>query len=459
MAALAHRIVSAAVVAATMSPVDTFYPAALNDTSYITNSSIGTYGGTYSAPANKLSGGSPYGVYDYCTMPHPRVSEYTMPSDPHAKLVHLEYMQRHQRRTMYNLAPGGENQPFDCSTFEGFLYGASTGAADAIPMYADVYTDPANPFVDGLPYVNTTCFFPQLTTGGLLDGIQHGRDLWALYGAKLGIIPRSINEHVWLRSTSSPLTQQSAGGVTHGIWPSHSGAVPLRQQSGGVDTVNSGYPCDARSSTLASIQATDAFQAHLDVTADLRAALGDILGATDSDWQSTFDHFSDNFQARLCNGYQLPCKFTDPSKCVSAAQAEEVFRAGDWEWQHYWRNNALAQQYIQLTEGLFIGEIIGRLQAATTSKQQYAYAHTFIHDNDLGPILGAFGISQMRWPAMGSNIAIEIWESKGSYYARVLYCGHVMRTIHGDLDWMPVNTLVNILEPYVPTDIVAQCNA
>lgn len=96
------------VAGANLSPVDTFYPPGLNSTSYITSSGLGTYGGIYTAPANEASQGSPYGVYDYCSMPHPRVNGYELPSDRHAKLVYLEYMQRHQRRTMYNLAPGGE---------------------------------------------------------------------------------------------------------------------------------------------------------------------------------------------------------------------------------------------------------------------------------------------------------------------------------------------------------------
>jgi acid phosphatase len=66
-------------------------------------------------------------------------------------------------------------------------------------------------------------------------------------------------------------------------------------------------------------------------------------------------------------------------------------------------------KYIQLTEGLFIGEIVNRLQAVLDNKQQYVYAHTFVHDGDVGPILGALGIKALRWPAMASNIAIELW--------------------------------------------------
>jgi hypothetical protein len=96
-----------------LTPLETFYPPTLNDTAYISNSSLGLYGGVYSAPAEEATGGSPYGVYDYCSMPHPRVEEYQLPQPLQSgrvrgKLVYLEYLQRHQRRTAYNILPGGE---------------------------------------------------------------------------------------------------------------------------------------------------------------------------------------------------------------------------------------------------------------------------------------------------------------------------------------------------------------
>lgn len=94
-------------------PGDTFYPPTLNDPSYISNSSIGTYGGIYEAPTDGPTGGSPYGTYDYCSMPHPRSEEYELPEaltngSTKGKIVYLEYLQRHQRRTPYNILPGGE---------------------------------------------------------------------------------------------------------------------------------------------------------------------------------------------------------------------------------------------------------------------------------------------------------------------------------------------------------------
>jgi hypothetical protein len=98
---------------AAFTSLDTFYPPKLNDTSYISDESIGTYGGIYNAPTNGPTIPSPYGTYDYCFMPHPRVEEYELPGPvakghASAKLVHLTYLQRHQRRSPYNILPGGE---------------------------------------------------------------------------------------------------------------------------------------------------------------------------------------------------------------------------------------------------------------------------------------------------------------------------------------------------------------
>jgi len=97
-------------------------------------------------------------------MPHPRVTEWVPPPDSSAKLVFLEYVQRHQRRTMYNVLPSGENQPFDCSNIEPYLYGApepELGDENPVPVHAQVYTSATNPLING--YISGSCQYPQLT--------------------------------------------------------------------------------------------------------------------------------------------------------------------------------------------------------------------------------------------------------------------------------------------------------
>jgi hypothetical protein len=273
-------------------------------------------------------------------------------------------------------------------------------------MYAQTYEDPTDPFTPG---VNGTCQYPQITIGGVEDGYSHGSDLWKVYGQKLGLIPAQPSQRTWFRSSDSPLTQASAGAVLRGVWPHYGGALPLHQMVASVDTVNEGYSCGAISSTLSQLESTAEWQQHLNVTAPLRSQLGSMLGATDSAWQTTFDHFSDNFQARLCNGYELPCSVSNPSECVTEEMADEVFRAGDWEWNYYWRTNPYAKKYIQVVEGEFIGEVVAGLQAVQQGRSTIDYAHIFIHDGDIGPVLGALGIDMLRWPAMAANIAFEVW--------------------------------------------------
>lgn len=230
--------------------IGTFYPP-LNSTSFISNVSLGSYGGIYSAPATQASYPSKDGIYDYCSMPHPNKDLYSLPSPVadqtvQADIVYLEYLQRHQRRTSYNILPSGEvsnptpypshlptrqNEKYQCDNIQPFLYAApSDNSSFSLPVYAQSYTDPTNPFTTS--YVNGSCQYPQLTIGGLLDGYQHGRDLWSIYGEKLHLIPSTPDhEKVWFRSSSSALTQGTAGGVLRGVWPDYQGSLPLHQQA------------------------------------------------------------------------------------------------------------------------------------------------------------------------------------------------------------------------------------
>ncbi|KAF2480805.1 histidine phosphatase superfamily [Neohortaea acidophila] len=443
----------------------TFYPKNINTTEWISNDTIGTYGGIYQAGTYDWNvENKTYGTYDYCFMPHPRVQEYRLPApvangSVKAELVYLQYLQRHQRRTPYNILPTGENQPFECDNIDTYLYagpGQGVSAQAPIDVYGETYTDPTNPFVK--TYIPGTCQYPQLTIGGLLDAYIHAQDLWGVYGEKLGFLPSCPDNTTWFRSSESPLTQQTAGGVLRGIWPSYSKSLPLHQQATDVDTVNEGFSCSYRNTILADILNTSAWQAQLQAAAPLLAQL-EPFTANDSAWTQTFDHLSDNFQSRLCNGYHLPCAINDTSDCVSMTQADEVFRTGDWEWNYYWRAYPNAKTYIQTVEGLFIQEILARFAAVEAGTNTIKYEHDFIHDGDIGPVAGALGISSLRWPGMGSNIAFELWRiDGGSIYARVLYSGQPMETIYGLLEWLPLSQLVGILQEYVPENIIQLCN-
>lgn len=147
----------------------------------------------------------------------------------------------------------GWDQEYYCHNIQPYVYtAASASSLFSLPVHAQPYTDPTNPFI--VNYVNGSCQYPQLTIGGLLDGYEHGRDLWAIYGEKLHLLPSSPNQgNVLFRSSSSALTQGTASGVLRGVWPDYQGSLPLHQQASSIDTVDAGFPCPARDKPLSDI--------------------------------------------------------------------------------------------------------------------------------------------------------------------------------------------------------------
>ena len=268
------------------------------DTLYLNNASLqlsfvangtGTNNGIYQAGVDASDSNAPYGTYFYCNMPHPRVTEYELPTQITSgqvtgKLVYLEYLQRHHKRTCYNILLGGENQRYNCSNVQIFEYGRTPGVSP-VQVYAQSYVNPNNPFV--LDHVNGTCRFPQITRGGLLDSVVHGKDLWSVYGEMLKFLPSEPDSTIFFRTSQSELTEVTAGGVIHGLYPDSNKPIPIHQQR--MDTINKGFPCSIINQIQTSYMATPEWKAHLAAAAPLLTKLNPMLGTTEnSAWISTY---------------------------------------------------------------------------------------------------------------------------------------------------------------------------
>lgn len=380
---------------------------------------------TSQVPEPSWGASSPFGSYNYCFMPHPRMDQY----DPveNGKLVYVEYIQRHQKRTPYNLAPG---DAFYC---DGSNQLTGNRLVNSNPPAAHLIIDtPQNEFTD----INGTCQYPQLTKGGLLDAEKHGRDLWGVYGELLGLLPvePGCNE-VKHRASNSRLTEATANAVMRGLWTSQF-ELPLYQQPADYDTVNAGFSCPKRSVLKSDQRQTDEWNAHLTEMQPVLASLNETFdGLASGEWEANFDHFCDNFQAKLCNGYPLD---------VNSSVVDSVFNAGDWEWNYYWTSQN-ATDYIKATSGPFIAEIVDRLQNPV---KDLVFSHTFAHDGDIGPLAGALGIETLRWPGMGSNIALEVWSVDNQKIIRVLYCGAPIRSRFGYGDGVPLDEFISKFSEY-----------
>lgn len=372
---------------------------------------------------------SPFGSYNYCYMPHPRRDQY----DPveNGKLLYVEYIQRHQKRTPYNLIPG---DAFFCDgSYQ--LTGNRLPNSNAPAAHLIIET-PTNEFTD----INGTCQYPQLTAGGLMDAEQHGRDLWGVYGELLGLLPVEPGcDQVKHRASNSRLTEATANGVMRGIWTSQFD-LPLYQQPADYDTVNAGFSCPKRDALKNDQRKTQEWNDHLNEMQPVLTKLNQTFdGIATGEWEASFDHFCDNFQAKLCNGYPLD---------LDSYVVDPVFNAGDWEWNYYWTSQN-ATDYIKATSGPFIAEIIERLRHRAKG---LVFSHTFAHDGDIGPLSGALGIQTLRWPGMGSNIAIEVWSVNNQQVVRVLYCGAPIRSRFGYGDGIPLGEFVSKFSEYALVD-------
>lgn len=439
------------------SSVDSLYPN-LTDASVITHP---TYDPIPKGAKHESRTQPTDGSYNYCSMPHPSVSFYQAPEPvrngtANATLSAVVYVQRHQKRTAYHIYPYGEDQVYDCTDVHpsGTISPANNSLAQPAQVYAATFVDDQNPL--NQYFTKSTCQFPQMTIGGFLDGVQHGQELRALYGDKYHVIPSEYSaEKVWLRSSTATLTQNSAAGVVRGLWPDINSPVALHQESGNIDSHEPS--CDRADALLSAAKSAPAWNHHLNVSADLRKELEGMLFTNNSDWRKDWDHYNDNFQARLCNGYPLPCAQDNSGKCVSNDQAASVFAAGDWEYNYYWVDRENVTEAIQLTSGLYIADLLKQVQDIASGKSSLTYVHNFMHDGDMGPLAGSLGIKSLRWPGMASNIAIELWKSGSATYVRVLYGGSTIRSRFGNMEWMALDQFVQIWSRFVPHDFVQQC--
>ena len=70
---------------------------------------------------------------------------------------------------------------------------------------------------------------------------------------------------------------------------------------------------------------------------------------------------------------------------------------------------------------------------------------------------GKFNSSILLYFYLALNLSRKTDAKQNPYYARVLYSGQPVQTVHGELDWINLSSLIDIMSPYVPENITALC--
>lgn len=444
-------------VATAFSQVDLSWHAPNNSSVGDLSSAIngsGTYNFVFNSSQTPRS--LPYSTYNWCNMPHVRPEEYEQPPTDRYKLEYVEVIHRHHKRTPYaaNTFPV-ETDRWSCGDATLYRYGMPTSLSGnrSAQAYLQALTDSVNPYAPA-GYPPYDCQFPQTTREGLDDSWQHGRDLYAVYHDRLRFIPdEEIDEKVSFRVTNNVITSQVAGMLANGMF-GVSGPFPLHVQPSAVDSLEPSYPCPAANDGFAAIgpdSENPTWQSHLRASQRLFDRLDRISGIdpSSSDWHRSWDHYFDNLSARLCHGMPLPCNAEDPALCITQADADEVFRLGEFEYSWLYRGSGqVGLEASAASFGVWVEGLAQHLRRARDGVSGAAYRHNVAHDGSLARLLSILQVDDMVWPGMGAEVLFEMYSGLGAsdqWYVRVLWKGQVLRSSNpslGTMHMVPLETLV-----------------
>ena len=300
-----------------------------------------------------------------------------------------------------------------------------------------MFTDPTNPFSQ--TGFNGSCQFPQITRQGLDDSWQHGKDLYGVYHDLLNFLPAHISDKITYRVTNNVITSQVAGMVVNGMY-SPKTPIPLKIQPTNIDSLEPQYPCPAASSLSSSYGVGSKaanWTVHLSAAQPLFASLDTISNVpTDSvDWHKSFDHYYDNLSARQCHAKPLPCALDNPAACVTQAQADAVYRLGQYEYSFLYRDAPQSLRAAVGSYGVFLAELAQHVRDAAAGSSPVVYRHNVAHDGSVSRLLSILQVEQMVWVGMGSEVVFEVYRRKegAKRYLRILWGGQVLRSSNPSL--------------------------
>ncbi|KAL6303379.1 phosphoglycerate mutase-like protein [Sparassis latifolia] len=396
----------------------------------------------------------PWNTYNYCNAPHVNSKHYSTPTEAEdASLVYLNVVMRHHKRTPDNLYPN-ENElnsvPWNCWNMRQYSYGGGTPR-----VYHETESPPWHPFLRQI--WNGTCDQGQLTQEGLEDAIRHGRDIWSVYADRLHFLDSVNEDDILFRTSTETRTFQVVGGLLTGMDATMAGkSFPVTTQPSPIDSIPPKYPCPRANSIRDAFQSVPAWTDHFAQNADLKTRLDAVLGTAGlSSWSSWYDHYFDTFTSRTCHGHPLPCNAK--GECVSAEDAARVFALGDFEYNYIWNTAENATTYAQLTFGVFMLELAQNFARFRAGEESHKLIFYVGHDGTmirLASLLGLGKISPLRWPALGSEIVMEVWRTVlGNLFVRIMHEG----TPVSGMEWIPLDSFIDALELQVADDLFELC--
>ena len=221
------------------------------------------------------------------------------------------------------------------------------------------------------------------------------------------------------RVSNNVITSHVASTLIVGMYPSRAGKdTPLLIQPDSIDSLEPAYTCRSASRLFGSYgsgSTSPAWLEHINASQDLFTRLDTLSGVdpNDSGWHMSYDHYFDNLSARLCHDKSLPCNVNDTSDCVSLAEAEEVFRLGEYEYSFIYRDSHESLPASTGSYGVWMAELAqnfrhaigaGASSTSNTTAASVKYRHNVAHDGSISRLLSILQLEKMVWPGMGAEV-------------------------------------------------------
>ncbi|KAM0754264.1 phosphoglycerate mutase-like protein [Meredithblackwellia eburnea MCA 4105] len=458
----------------------THYPP---DSTSVNNLTFALYGsGTHGIYNSSETPSNSSRMYNYCNMPHVRSSSYPVPSSSFI-LEHVTLIHRHHKRTPYSSNTFfREDISWSCEDARIIHYATSDSESrktwGEVPVIWRVDNEgagnPMRPSV-AVGFKGSDCLFPQITAEGLQDSYQHGLDIASVYRDQLQFLPSKFDPNqVVFRVTNNGnqhfanSTSQVLGALIAGLYPEleKSGYTAFIQPSS-FDSLEPTYHCSRADALKAEIEMTEGWIHHLKEAAPLFKRLDSISGIDSNDnanWHTSSDHYFDNLSSKQCHGKPLPCNVNDTSQCISQADADMVYRLGNYEYSYRYRHGApqISTAFANLRYGAWVAELLLELERTMRGESHLKYRHHVAHDGSIAPLLGILQARELAWPGLGSELVFEVWreELAKQHFVRVLWSGQPLETSTplGTLDMIHIGKFIDFFKQQLPSDLRNACN-
>ncbi|KAF9574313.1 Acid phosphatase-like protein 2 [Mortierella alpina] len=426
-----------------------------------------------------LASGDIYSDYNYCQGITP-IAHKTYQPIKNGTLRKVQVMMRHGDRTPSSVLPG-DNTNYDiCARPAEYSFVATNDQnlrkTSSPILKSNILVSTEENLFAAQSYWRGNCEVGQLTDRGSTQTEKVGQTLRSIYVDQLKFLFKDLNPNdLYIRNTYIWRTKESAESFLQGFYP------PNHRPSDAVLTLNT-YPqsietlilnptaCPRLGQLYKAFFTTPTYTAYFKRNYPLMQKVNAILGVSHfSAYNSTMN--GDAVMPRYCNNLPLGCSLQDPKACLTAKDVVETMTESTFMYSAPFRYEASAEQFKRLAVGPFLksfsasirGTIaqssnkVGRDQKRVRPFELYS-----AHDQSLDQVLAVIAEPQTPWPAYASTLIFETWTTKSNVdVIRVLYEGKVVPAnpkMNCTLDACPLETFLQFIESYTPSDIRAECS-